>query len=355
MRRLIPKTRMGIFALLLILLWILKLLFLTPRVRYSWPALGFLFDLVSFLLAIPAIFYIWKLFKTLRSKLLWKIRRRLVLAHIFIGVIPVLLVIGIFYASALLLYYQLSYYMISNQIGMHTAQIHAYNLSLRERLQDLMSGTTLPSPSALKTALDSDAKYLLGSYPSAAIVLRFRDPATDQDTTFVNRNINPERLKEYRIPRWLGDREFSGLVVEDLQPQIYGPVLAGRRREGLFLRSVVFSDVRPDLPFSLEVSVPFDRYLLGRLKAALGQDMLLADHVTVSGLNVMLQNTDILRNNIVNSTFEAVGAQESASLVWSMLLFPTSWINGAETSSADSDVLFRRAVDFEAAAECFPV
>jgi sigma-B regulation protein RsbU (phosphoserine phosphatase) len=330
-RRFIPKARIGIFTLIVLVLWILKWFFFTPQMRNYSTILSFSLDLLTPLLFILAACYFWKFFKRLRNKLLWRIRRRLILAHVFIGAIPILLVIGIFYVSALLFYYQLSYYLISNQIGIHSAQIHAFNLSLRDGLLELMTTTSAPSPAALKKELDADAKYILGAYPSASIILRFTDPATNRGITYINQNLGPERLVEYQIPRWLGDREFSGLVLEDLQPKIY--------KGTLFLRSFVASDLRPDFPFSIEVSVPFDRYLLGRLKAALGQDFILASQIAGRGLNVMPQNAKTLGDHIVDSTLEPETKSIFANPVWTILLFPTSWTSGMETSS-DSDVLF---------------
>jgi sigma-B regulation protein RsbU (phosphoserine phosphatase) len=133
-------------------------------------------------------------------------------------------------------------------------------------------------------------------------------------------------------------------VTEDLQPEIYvRPRLATGKeaRGGLFLRSLVAGELRPDLQFSLESSVPFDGYLLDRLRAAIGQDMLLADYVQTTGLNVMLQDTSILRENIISSTFDTGSADQSISRpVWSILLYPVSWVTGLETDRANSEMLF---------------
>jgi phosphoserine phosphatase RsbU/P len=322
---------MGIFALVLIGVWIVKTLFITPGVHSILPRLSLLLDVLALLLAVPAVFYIWKLFKYARTKLLWKIRRRLILAHIFIGAIPVFLVIGIFYVTALLFYYQLSYYLITNQIGIHAAQIHAFNLSFREGIQELMSQTPPPGPATIQETLNADARYLLAAYPSASIILSFKDPATDRITAFINQGSDDSRIQEYEIPRWLGDKEFSGLVVDDTQQ--------GRKVKRLFLRSFVSSDFQHDRLFSLEVSVPLDRYILARLKAALGQDLLLANHVERPGLGVMLQNTDVAQENIIASTYETESTLTSASPPWQILLFPISWTSGVEINLANSQVL----------------
>ncbi len=335
---------MGIFTAIILALWILKILFLTPLARRSLsPGQQFSVDLLTFLLVVPAAYYSWKLFAVVRRKLLWKIRRRLVLAHMFIGAIPSLLLFIILTASALLLYYQFTYYLISNQIGIHLGQIHAFNLSLKAQMEQALAGAGAGSfnPKAL---IDRDTQYLLGGYPAASVIVRVEGPGGREVQVYANQNVNPSALQDYQVPRWTGEHEFSGLVFEDAQPQVYLSTSGTEDRaknNRLYLRSLVFSDMRPDSPFSIEISVPFDRYLLARIKAALGQDLLLADHVNVSGLNVMLQTTDILQNSILSSTFDAdSGPQGPGRSVWSIMLFPVSWNSGVESGTGDSQVLF---------------
>lgn len=276
-----------------------------PGVQQGLPfALQVVLSLLTPLLAIPAAYYCWKLFAVIRRRLLWKIRRRLILAHIFIGAIPVLLILLIVWVSALLFYYQLSYYLISNQIGIHTAQVHAFNVALRTALLQA-SGSPL-DPAELKTILDRDSKYLLASYPSASIILRYQD-AAERANVIGGGAVKPDLLSTYQVPRWT-DRDFYGLVLEDAQPELYkdggSPAASSGAAKRLFIRSFVISDYRSEFQFSIEASVPFDRHMLDRLKASLGVDLLLAKGVGVSTLNVMLQNTDILKNNIESATFE---------------------------------------------------
>ncbi len=322
---------MGKFTLALVILWVLKTLLLTPGVRYSAPQLALLLDIAGLLLTIPVIFYFWKFFRFARSRLLWKIRRRLIVTHIFIGAIPIIILIWIFYFSALLVYYQLSYFLIFNQIGMHYSQVHAFNLSFRESLLQLMTENPHPTAAAVRERLDIDSRYLLDIYPSASMTLRFRDPATNQYVIYSNQQSGAEPLDEYRIPGWLQRQEtFSGLVMDDSRPEVVPP--------RLFLRSFVSSDFRTDIPFTIEVSVPFDHYFLGRLKAALGQDMLLARRIERPGTSGLLQKSDILPENILESTFDAEGTNILPE-IWSVVLFPTSWANGMEIKSVNSNVL----------------
>ncbi len=319
---------MGIFTLVLIIVWGLKAVWFTPRLRSAFPALGFFLDIVAPLLLIPAIYYLWKLTALARNKLLWRISRRLILAHIFIGAIPVLIIVGIFYFSALLFYYQLSYYLISNQIGSHAAQIHAFNLSLQEGLNTLiMESGGAPTPDAIKKELDADAIYLLSDYPMASIILSCPDLVSGRMVSYANQSSSSSQLEDYEIPRWLENREFSGLVLEKGNP--------GTPGSRLFLKSFTSSDFQPGFPFSIEVSVPFNHYLLGRLKSVLGQDLLLAKHVESSGMNVMLQDADIRPENIIESTFEFKSSKAVTRSLWSIYLFPTSWETGLDSDSSD--------------------
>ena len=344
-RRLLPKTRMGVFTFVLVVLWILKSLLLSTSIQSALsPGQQISLDLFVLLFAIPAVYYSWKLSSLLKRKLLWKIRRRLILAHVFIGAIPVLLVVLILYVSALLVYYQLSYFLILNQIGIYSAQIHALSLSLRAGTEQSIGNSPIRG-GTLHAVLERESKYVLATFPSASIIMRApQDPGSNEKAVVAARNVRRGLLAKYQIPGWVENREFFGLVVEDLEPDLYRDVERPAEDGGrgkLYLRSVVFSDFRQDSPFSIEISVPVDRYLLDRLKAALGQDLLLADHVATSSLNVMLQNTEILQRNVLCATFDL--KQERQSLgrpVWSVLLFPVSWVTGGENGRADTEVLF---------------
>ena len=322
---------MGIFTLILILLWALEHLFLTPQLQYRSPYLGLASELCLFLLIIPALYYAWKIFRSVRRRLLWKIKRRLVLANVFIGAIPVLMVIAIFWFAGLLFYYQFSYYLINNQIGIHSAQIFAFSRSLGYKLEEAEEGVSSPAM-VLKETLDSDAGFLLNSYQSAIIILRFKAPATGRMITYVNHGENTGTIDSYRIPSWVEGSEFHDLVVEDLQPGLYN-------NKRLFLRSYVSAGMQSDLEFSLEVSVPFDDSFLDRLKDAVGQDVLLADRGEIPRPNLVLHNIEVPQKNIINSSFGNVGNSLPERSGWLFPLFPVSWSKGAEDSAFDLGVL----------------
>ncbi|MBP1597682.1 MAG: serine phosphatase [Acidobacteria bacterium] len=335
---------MGWFTLVLVGLWAVWGWMIPASMQRSFPApLRLFLNLLTFLLIVPAAYYTWSLLRVVRARLLWKIRRRLIIAHILIGAIPIVLLLVILYVSGLLFFYQLSYFLVEKQIGIHTAQIHAFSLSLSSGLQQSLAGSA-SAPSELKTMLEQDARYLLSMYRAASVVLRARDPATGGNLVFSAGRARPDP-DAYQLPRWLSDREWNGLVYEDMQPAIYGLTPRKNERPGMLcLRSLVYGELRPEMPYSLEVTVPFDAEMLRRLRDALGQDLLLADHVPSAGLNVV-PDTTLLSGNILFSTFEPeAGAPPTARPVWSMPLYPVSWdsgtILGQTEPQPDADVLF---------------
>lgn len=328
--RFIPKSKMGIFSLALIGVLALMFLISTIKPEFQPLYLGVFFDLCLLLLVIPAAYYALKIRKSLRTRLLWKIKRRLVLANIFIGAIPVLTVVAIFWFAGLLFYYQLSYYLIANQIGIHSAQIQAFTLSLRDRLQEVTDEVSIPS-TLLRETLDSDARFLLSSYPSSIIVLHFRDPATGRNMTYVNRGPNTGRMESYRLPSWIEESSYSNLVVEDLQPEFYDG--------SIFIRSFAASEFMSDLEFSLEVSVPLDHYFLNRLGTAFGMDVLLTDRAEVPRLNLLFQNIDVSPEKIVDSTLDDESINGQTWSGWLFPLFPVSWAEGMEKDSFNLGIL----------------
>ena len=52
-----------------------------------------------------------------RHRLLWRVRRKLILSYVFIGVVPVLLVVSFSCSAALLLFFNVSAYMLRNHVA----------------------------------------------------------------------------------------------------------------------------------------------------------------------------------------------------------------------------------------------
>ena len=59
----------------------------------------------------------YRLYIDLKRRLLWRVRRKLIVSYIFIGFVPVLLVIAFFLVSGTLLFLNVSAYVLRNRIA----------------------------------------------------------------------------------------------------------------------------------------------------------------------------------------------------------------------------------------------
>ena len=65
-------------------------------------------------LAVSVGFFVWRLFTLMKRRLLWRLRRRLILSYIFIGVVPALLIIAFFLLGAWTVTMNLSAYLFKD-------------------------------------------------------------------------------------------------------------------------------------------------------------------------------------------------------------------------------------------------
>jgi sigma-B regulation protein RsbU (phosphoserine phosphatase) len=68
-------------------------------------------------IAIGAVYFVVRLFAAARRRLLWRVRRKLILSYIFVGFIPVLLIAAFFLLGGYLLFYNFSTYLVQNRFA----------------------------------------------------------------------------------------------------------------------------------------------------------------------------------------------------------------------------------------------
>jgi hypothetical protein len=62
-------------------------------------------------LAVSVGYFVWRLFMLMKRRLLWRVRRKLILSYIFIGVVPALLIIAFFMLGAWVVTTNVSVYL----------------------------------------------------------------------------------------------------------------------------------------------------------------------------------------------------------------------------------------------------
>jgi serine phosphatase RsbU (regulator of sigma subunit) len=67
-------------------------------------------------IAAGAVYFVFRLFVAAKRRLLWRVRRKLILSYIFVGFIPSILIVGFFLLGGFLLFYNLSSYLVESRL-----------------------------------------------------------------------------------------------------------------------------------------------------------------------------------------------------------------------------------------------
>ena len=223
----------------------------------------------------------------LRRRLLWRVRRKLILSYVFIGFVPVLLVAAFFAVAGAMSVRSASSEIVRREIDGVMADVRVAAAGIGARLSSGMD---------ISTALQPFGAALHGNYPGAsALVLR---PVTAGGAASAGPWSGGPRPDE--IPEWVRGREFAGLVT------------AGSRGH-LAVRAVSWVG-RPDAS-AIVIDVPLDRHVEERIEIATG--------VAIDAL-ASLPGDDPLDTARLASAF---------GLPWVVSLDHVDWVTGAKESS----------------------
>jgi sigma-B regulation protein RsbU (phosphoserine phosphatase) len=202
---------------------------------------------VKFLLFDAASLFSIVAFRALRRKILWRLRNRLIVTYVFIGVIPAVLLIAI----ALITLYgfagQFAIFVVTSEINSQLRSLEAVNAAVGNELAARLERGDNPT-----------AESLAG--------LRRRDAAWGRR----------------RVCAWHGDRLLS-LGDESKGPPLSLPAFAKeglreitRDQDGLHLRVVTLISVGSKT-LTIVTSEPFDKELVGKIAADMGEITVLDD------------------------------------------------------------------------------
>ncbi len=195
----------------------------------------FLSTLAIILLAIAA-------FRWLRSQLLWRLRNRLIVTYVFIGVIPVFLLVAISLITLYLLAGQFASYVVTSDIATHLRSMEAANHAIAHHL-------------AAQISRDGklDAEIIGRARP-------YRSEWSRRQLCAWNRSqpqpycIGPSGAAALDAPRFVNDN-FSEIV---------------RDHETLYLRTAAVIGTEPDL-LRVISSEPLDKSLVEKMASDLGE------------------------------------------------------------------------------------
>ena len=155
------RTRLGQLLLALCGIRILGALGLVPSALTTVSTIGLWLYVAALL--------IWTI-GGLRTKLLWRIRRKLFISYLLIGLVPTVLVLSFFALTGYFTLGQVSSYMLNTAVdGAETQAANSANLLLSE-LQGRLRGGSRPSDERLRSVLDEYVANLGESLPDASAI-----------------------------------------------------------------------------------------------------------------------------------------------------------------------------------------
>lgn len=273
------------------------------------PALVSAADILGSLALVAAAFLIlYRLQQRARRRLLWRVRRKLILSYVFMGVVPALLIVSFFLVAGLILFLNVASYLVRSGLGNVTND--ALNLA---RVMALEIRRT-PGTADIDQILQQRQHSLASRYPGASIALvyagdRACEPGENNDAMLdepppppianpaqgaagaaaapaaggeAGRGVKPLPMRRSgawehdappaSLPAWVSCRGFGGLLV--LPPRPGEGTVRG------VLRGVAFvPGLNP--PYAVVVDVPKNDALAQRLRE--GTSIKIGELAPVSG------------------------------------------------------------------------
>lgn len=228
-------------------------------------------SLGTLLLLVGLAYYVARLVRVAREHLLWRVRRKLILSYIFVGLIPALLIISFCLLCGLMLFGSVSQYIISTRVrtSADEAQFLARTVAIEVgRLsRDSDVGAFLErKQSALATRY---AGASLALVPAGRACPEAETPAVAPELRVSRaqvagpwRHVEPPR----EIPDWVPCAGFTGVVAYNAVQPGAGP------QTQLAVRASAFADgARPR--YAVVLDLPVDRSTAERLREETGIDL----------------------------------------------------------------------------------
>src|SRR5581483_2428828 len=79
--------------------------------------LGVIDTVATLAIVVGAGYFVYRLFALAKRRLLWRVRRKLILSYIFIGFVPAILLVVFFVLGGLLLFFNFSSYLVGQEVA----------------------------------------------------------------------------------------------------------------------------------------------------------------------------------------------------------------------------------------------
>lgn len=221
--------------------------------------------LASIAIIVGGLYFLVRSIAVAQRRVLWRVRRKLVLSYVFIGFIPSLLIVAFFLLGGLFLFANFSSYLVQNEFRSLIARANAVAAATALDVQraggrnmSAVLGRRQPSEAAEMPGFSQAVFPVTGGCSGADAPARAAGSAV---RTGPWAHVEPPDA----LPAWLGDcRGFSGTVAYELAP--------GSQYVGLVVRAVAFAHT-DGADHAVVIDIPFGSELAAQLRRDTGVDV----------------------------------------------------------------------------------
>jgi sigma-B regulation protein RsbU (phosphoserine phosphatase) len=236
----------------------------------SVPAfLGVIDTVASIGLAVGAAYFAYKLILLGKRRLLWRVRRKLILSYVFIGFIPVALIASFFLLGGFLLFYNFSSYLVQSRLSAIGDQ--ARFLAQSTALEIQRGGGR--DADAIITRREANAEE---EFPGLSVAVVPADRSCAPGAPRSPMSPMPAALTAgmwahvaapSNIPAWIKCDGFSGVLAYSR-----GPLATTNATDGIVIRAVMFPEV-PRPTFAVVYDVPVSAAVKERIRRETGVEI----------------------------------------------------------------------------------
>lgn len=241
-----------------------------PRLLDALDTIG------SLALVLVCAYAVTRLFIWARRRLLWRVRRKLILSYVFVGLVPGLLIVCFFLLAGLLLFFNVSSFLAQSRIRSLADQARFLAQSTQIELQRSATAAAVQETLERKQAT-AETRYpfiSMSIVPASGLkcdnvrraVGSGRSPVTTSPLT-----VGPWAHLDApeRLPSWVTCDGFSGLIAYEVEPAPGEPDTEERERQRLALRAVALPD-DPSPTWAVILDMPVTTVVAERIREETG-------------------------------------------------------------------------------------
>jgi sigma-B regulation protein RsbU (phosphoserine phosphatase) len=223
-------------------------------------------------LLIGLAYFLARLVSVARRHLLWRVRRKLIISYIFVGLVPALLIVSFCLLCGLLLFGSVSQYVVTTRIRSTVEQAQFLARSCAIEL------ARLTSDAEVESFLERKQATLATRYPEASVALvpvgrscpsaEPARPSAVRPSRPVAVGPWPHVLPPVQIPAWVPCSGFAGLIAYAVPG---GGATAGSQTQ-LAVRATVLADGTAPR-FAIVLDLPLNEAAAARLREDTGIDL----------------------------------------------------------------------------------